>query len=483
MKKIFTLVLMAGVASLAHAEFVSPGTGTNYTFADLAAIDTSGVTRADDGGYVVAQNLTISAGDILTLSNNDVVRLANGVTVNVDGTGNFAVSDTALITRTDDEANPKGFRFYSDNASLTMKHVRIEYAGISFGAANGSLTAEECTFTLHNGKLSSSGAISFNAVCAGNVVKNCSFIENTLAAIGGGATNPVGLTIENCLFYHNTTSNRNRPQINITGGGDNDIIIRNNTIIGGQYTLSGGIGVSNMMGMAFTAKVLIEGNDVQDNRYGIGIIGPMNSVIKNNNLVNNHYETNPNNGGSCISIYDSSGKGSVWIEGNNLEGGLWGITVIGSPAVNAGKIEDPTADDYNPGNNTFKDNGNEYGTYDFYNNGTSTIYAQGNTWNVEEQDSIHIEEVVFHQADSAALGLVIFMPAREPSGVTTIDADAAGTLTYSGNALVSTDGAITIYDLAGREITVAGTEATLETLPAGLYIARNARTALKFLKQ
>ena len=37
---------------------------------------------------------------------------------------------------------------------------------------------------------------------------------------------------------------------------------------------------------------------------------------------------------------------------------LWGVTIIGSPEVNAGKVEDKNAADYNPGENVFKNNGN-----------------------------------------------------------------------------------------------------------------------------
>ena len=424
MKRFYLLFTAALAIFTAGATLVTDGSGKAYTFASLAQIDTSGVTLSD-GVYTVASDFTISAGDTLRLVGGEVVKMANGIQISIDGYADFTPADTALITRTDDSSNPKGFRMYSDNGSAKLSHVRFEYVGITFGCANGNIQADNCTFTLHNAKSSSTGAIAFNNSSNGNVIENCAFIENTMSAMGCGATNPVGIIIRNCYFYHNTTNNRNRPQLNMTCAGDYDMQILNNTIIGGQFNLSGGIGINNMMGLAYSGTLTIENNDVSDNRYGIATIGPMNAIIRNNHLIDNHYETNANNGGSCISIYDSSNKGNIYIEGNLLQGGLWGITIIGAPTVNVGKIEDPTAADYNPGNNVFVDNGNNDTLYDLYNNGTGTVYAQGNTWNVEEQDSVHIEQVVFHQVDDESLGLVIFMPANTGSAITDVQADEA----------------------------------------------------------
>jgi len=426
MKKIYGFIALAALAATTShaANYESDGTGQVYTFETLSQIEGTGVS-ASEGAYIVSEDFTISELDTLRLVSGDVIKMGNGVTVTIDGYADFTPADTALVTRDSESSNPKGFRIYADNGGATLRNVRFEYVGITFGCVNGSLIADNCTFTLHNGKSSSSGAISFNASCDGNVIENCNFIENTLNAIGCGATNPVGVIIRNNLFYHNTTANRNKPQLNMTCAGSYDMVITGNQVIGGQYTLSGGIGVSNMMGLAFSGTLTVEDNYVTENRYGIATIGPLNAIIRDNTLVDNCYETNPNNGGSCISIYDSSNKGNIYIEGNHLEGGLWGITIIGAPTVNVGKTIDPDADDYNPGKNVFVNNGNNGILYDLYNNGTGTVYAQGNTWNVVEQDSVHIEEVVFHQADDESLGLVIFMPADgDDTGIEGVAADA-----------------------------------------------------------
>ena len=415
MKHFYSFLLMVAFATVAMAdEFVTDGTGNVYTFNSLSQIAESGVTLQDDGSYLVSTNFTISEGDVLQLQNNDLIKMANGVMITIDGNADFTPADTAVVTRDEEGSNPKGFWMLGENGNANMKNVTFEYVGVVFGGLNSSLHADNCTFTLHNGKSSSSGALSFNASCDNNIVENCYFIENTLNAIGSGASNPVGIIIRNNIFWHNTTTNRNKPQINMTCAGSYDMYITGNQVIGGKFTLPGGIGVSNMMGMGHTGKLYIEDNYIADNRYGITTIGSVDAIIRNNKMVNNCYETNPNNGGSCISIYDSSSSSNIYIEGNWMEGGLWGITVpTGAPNINLGKVEDPTAEDYNPGNNTFVNNGNSGVLYDLFNNGTATIWAQGNTWNVAVQDEESIEEVIYHQADDPSKGLVIFMPAHQ----------------------------------------------------------------------
>ena len=415
MKKFYVFLALAAIATGAMAdEFVSDGTGNVYTFNALSQIEGTGVTLQDDGSYLVVADFTIAEGDVLKLENNDVIKMANGVRVTVDGDADFAPADTAVVTRDVEGSNPKGFWMLGENGNANLKNVTFEYVGVTFGGLNSSLHADNCTFTLYNGKMNSSGALGFNASCGGNIVENCYFIENTVNAIGNGATNPVGIIIRNCLFWHNVTANRNKPQINLTVGGEYDVLIADNQVIGGQFTLSGGIGLSNMMGLAHSGTNIIENNYIADNRYGITTIGSVDAIIKNNTMIDNCYETNPNNGGSCVSIYDSSSSANIYMEGNWMEGGLWGITVpTGAPNINLGKVEDPTAEDYNPGNNTFVNNGNGGVLYDLFNNGTATIWAQGNTWNVDEQTEEKIEEVIYHQVDDPSKGLVIFMPAHQ----------------------------------------------------------------------
>ena len=335
MKKIYALMLMAAMAAGAMAqEFVSDGTGNVYTFNSLSQIEGTGVTMQDDGSYLVAADFTISEGDVLQMDNNAVIKMANGIRITIDGNADFAPADTAVVTRDVEGSNPKGFWMLGENGNAELKNVTFEYVGVTFGGLNSSLHADNCTFILYNGKMNSSGALAFSII------------------------------IRNCLFWHNTTSNRNKPQINLTVGGAYDVLIEDNDVIGGQFTMSGGIGLSNMVGLGHTGTNIVKNNYIADNRY---------------------------------------------------------------------KVEDPEAEDYNPGNNTFLNNGFD-GTYcDLYNNGTATIYAQGNTWNVAVQDEESIEQVIYHQVDDPSKGLVIFMPAHQetPSAIEEISATQGNNLYYN----------------------------------------------------
>lgn len=425
MKKTVTFLCIAAMAASAYAdEFVSPGNGTTYTLEDLSKIASCGV-RQEAGAWVLDSAFTISEGDVLKLQNNEVVKFTDKLLVLVDGTLDCAPADTVTITRYGD-STPKGFRLYGDNSKAILKNARFEYVGLSMASANGNVVAENCTFYKYNASLSSAACLNFAKSNKGNVVERCSFLESVTGAIGNGANTPVGIKVSNCYFYANNSGNSNRPQINLTCYGTEDVEISNNTVIGGHYTKVGGIAVNNMLGQAFSNKVVIKNNVVKENRYGITVTGSLNVDIIDNDIVDNTYETNANNGGSGISLYDSAGKGKVYVKGNLIENNLWGITVIGNPDVNAGKVEDRNAADYNPGKNVFKNNGNNNVLYDLYNNGTKTVYAQGNTWNVAKQDSASIETVVFHQVDNPKLGLVIFMPAGdiEPTSVTEVKTSA-----------------------------------------------------------
>jgi hypothetical protein len=152
----------------------------------------------------------------------------------------------------------------------------------------------------------------------------------------------------------------------------------------------------------------------------------------NNTVLNNKYINNPNNGGSGLNITcNSTGEGIIakaYMQGNHIEGNVWGVTVIGNVEINAGYLEEAKEMEYNPGENVFINNGNgdPFVKYDFYNNTAATSYAQGNTWNVEVQDFEHIAEVVVDKADNAALGEVIYMPAGSQTAINTINVDNNG---------------------------------------------------------
>ena len=285
----------------------------------------------------------------------------------------------------------------------------ISFIGVSlryFGAE--ALTVENCSFT----------GITANEPCinlggSGLVtVTGCDFIQNSYPAINGAANLQTPVIFQNNYLNKNSADANNKPQINLTAGGDGVCKVLRNTVIGpAEVTMNGGICVSNMLSLGGTNNVEIIGNEISDNRYGIALYGQMDAVIKDNILMNNNYESDPMNGGSGVSLY-GIGVQNVYMSGNHIEGHYWGITNIKyytDPNLNLGNLTD--GDDYNPGGNVFINNGNNGVLYDLYNNSTADVMAQGNTWYVEVQDENSIEQVIFHKNDNASLGLVTFMPA------------------------------------------------------------------------
>lgn len=425
MKKNLLITLsIAMLPAIAFAKpFTSLGNGTNYTLEALSKIDTVGVTLESPGVYVMTENVNIAKGDKFTMESGVTLKMGDGVQFYAEGNVDLNCTKATLVTRNAAIDEPLGFYIATEEPTDTIKvnNITFDYAGFRTWFI-GAMNITNCKFQNNNGLNSSSAALYMGPSGGSYLIQNCEFTNNVVPGLGVGGNVQVALTIEDCVFNDNNTQNNNKPQINITSGGDNDIIIKNCTLKGGKRTMVGAIAVSNMMALSGTNNVLIEGCDIRDHRYGITTThGPMNVVIKNNTLVDNKYETNAMNGGSGISLYDPYGYETVWIEGNHIENSLWGITIIGGGDINAGKIDDPNASDYNPGKNVFINNGNGGALYDLYNNGTSTVYAQGNTWNVDEQTAEKIETVITHKADNASLGEVIYM--SEKSGVEGIISD------------------------------------------------------------
>ena len=387
-------------------DFVTDGVGTTYTFADLAAIEYSGVEDSN-GEYVVTADITVSETDVLALGDAKRVVFNDAVTVSVDGMVDFVATEEVAFTAAEG-ATPKPFYFTGDVESAgTFKNIAFNAVSIRYYGTQ-DLTVENCSFT---GITASEPCINLGG--DGLVtVSNCKFIENAYPAVSGAANLQTPIIVQDCYIYKNCQTAYNKPQINLTPGGDGVCKVLRNTIIGpAEVTMNGGICVSNMLGLAGTNNVEISGNEVSDNRYGIALYGQMNAVLNDNVLMNNNYESNAMNGGSGVSIY-GMGVQNVYMSGNHIEGHFWGITNIkytADPFLNLGNLTE--GDNYNPGGNVFVNNGNGGVLYDLYNNSTADVMAQGNIWNVEVQDEESIEGVIYHKVDQSNLGLVTFMPA------------------------------------------------------------------------
>lgn len=393
--------------------FTTDGEGRTYSFADLVALPGSGVTGGE-GAYTVLISLTIDEADVLTIADGDVVSLADGVELRVEGMVDLCPATKARIQPVDAESTPKPLYFTGKVkgggkiCNMEIDNCPIRYYGTA------DLTIEKCLFT---GVRSSYSSINLGGSGL-TTVEECEFRENGMPSISGGANIASALIFRDNYLYKNSNNTRNRPQINVTVPGDGQLEITGNTVIGpGEVTMNGGIAVANMLGLGGANKVLIENNKVSDCRYGITTNGPMDVRIIGNELIDNKWDSNPMNGGSGVSIYNSAGGQKVYMQGNTIKGHLWGITVIGHPSsgkgpeVNMGNTA--SGEEHNPGGNVLSDNGNGGVLYDLYNNSPMTVYAQGNTWGVATQDAASIETVIFHKNDNPSLGEVIYLPAAE----------------------------------------------------------------------
>lgn len=465
-KNYLALAAISAIALTALADnFTTSGEGKNYNLSSLSALEGSPVSLLRDGVYAVSDSLTLSAGDSFVLDEDvDTILVGHAAVVDFKGHASLEANGRrVVITRLNEEAEPLSFTFNDGAQGVALRNLDFEYLGVRVGAPQ-ELTVDSCSFRYHNG-LGGRATVAYIASGASAKITNSTFAYNQTSAIGGAANYQNNTLMDGCTVYHNQLKNANQPQINLTLA--DSIIIRNCKITGdSSMTRSGGIGISNLMGFSETGYSLIENCIIDSCRYGITPTGPQTMTIRNNQIVHNRFETNANSGGSGISVYDPYVKSKIRITGNLIEDNLWGITVIGGGDVNIGKVSvdgvalSESDEEYNPGGNTFKDNGNGGVLYDLYNNGTQTVYAQGNTWNVAVQDSASIESVVWHQADFANLGQVIYMPCAATLGI--------------GSVKANTPSADAVYTLEGRYM-----GATLDGVAPGLYVVRQNGTTGK----
>ncbi len=439
---------MLAVAVMAQAK--------TYTLADLAELvpvleDGTGVAVVD-GAYIVNLPTSLPEGVegigyddnniVLTKSyftiNGDLVvnegeTLLFGGSTSIEVNGNLTAQGATFGAAEGSEETAKGFRMYMEGASATLTGCTFNYVGLTYGngTEEGCLTANDCVFNNHNGK-SANAVINFTSLSKGNLIENCLFDNPSLSAVGSGANVVCGITIKGNTINKPMTSTRLYPGLNMTATGPYDIVIEGNDVHGpAENTRAGGIALSCLLGNPPTGTLTVRNNFVENCSYGITLTGPGYVRIEDNTVLNNKYIANPNLGGSGLNITcNSTGEGLIakaYMRGNHIEGNVWGVTVIGNVDINAGKVEDPTAEDYNPGGNVFIDNGNgdPFVQYDWYNNTANDSWAQGNTWSVEVQDAEHIAEVIVDKADDASLGEVHYMPAGANVAIDEVKSDEA----------------------------------------------------------
>ena len=410
----WTLVVLCVLIKTGIARaFTTANDGTIYNFEKLASIEGAGVSKIMEDNticYLIENSDTIAANDVFKIDQGVMIKFAVKAELVILGEADLQTTAEypTLLTATSDNT-AKGISLCNEYGT-TMSWINFEHVGFTT-MSKGSIYADHCQFINHNGN--AAAALFFTSAGTMATISDCVFERCFNAAIGSAANASQPMTITNCVFINNSTSNTNKPQINITAA---EILIDNCKVIGDSSNISannmvGGIGISNFVG--YESNIKISNCQIMHNRYGIGTVGPTNIVVENNYIYHNNHESNPMNGGSGISFYDPYGQTMALVAQNHIEGNMWGITIIGCKDVNVGKPADSNV--LSPGMNVFRNNGFNNQPYDLYNNSQNTIYAQNNTWSVEQQIEELIETVVYHQHDDSSLGEVIFMPAFDKS--------------------------------------------------------------------
>lgn len=399
MKKITFLILTLLVSATGFAQLTTPGTGETYDLSELSALDSS-ILSYDGTKYILSEDLTISANDILEITTPDTLFVDAGKRITVEGDflTNSGDENDKFVIRATDTLNPfDGIRFEEFSVG-SISNTEITYSG-GLKVMTESFAIENSYLAYNVSGVATGATISLSR--GAPTIENNTFYKNDLPAVGSGGNQSVAAQISDNWIEKNGQSNGNRPQLNMGPTGQDTLKITNNTIIGDRdMTEVGGIGISNF----FSADVIsvIEGNTIQDNRYGVTVAGPtLYTSIKANIIEDNDSQNNPALGGSGISVNSGSDSQTIIVSENEIRGHLWGITVIDEGSVNLGTVN-------NYGHNVFSENGNGGVTYALYNNTPNDMDALGNCW-IEADETAgatEIEEVIFHQIDDSTLGLV-----------------------------------------------------------------------------
>ena len=401
MKRIVLSTLLLAFSSLLNAQWVSPGNGTTYTLPDLVNVSNGAVTNT---GTVFSFNsdITISQNDVLKID-NQVTRIdAVGVLITINGS--VVCTNTTRVGIYGSMTQQFSMRF--ENATDCELKTLYFSDGCGIKVIESDVDFIDCKFVYFTRDYSNAVIDFMNC---NPLIEDCYFLRNEGAAISSPANGQGSPRILNNRLEENVTSDINSPQINLGPGAEDTIYIVGNEIDDDYATHRvGGISIADLMGTGST-KVLLKDNRVINGRYGYNQQGlTISSVIERNQFIDNHFEDNPMNGGSGISIYGMNENNKAVLRGNIITGNLWGIT-----AINAFDIDLGTEDDW--GNNQIHDNGNGGVVYDLYNNSACDIMAVGNNWGTSNVRLI--EDHIVHQNDDPNLGLVTFVPFIDVDGV------------------------------------------------------------------
>ncbi|MBS1568023.1 MAG: T9SS type A sorting domain-containing protein [Bacteroidetes bacterium] len=442
------LPLTAGLlfAHAANAQYTTPGSGQAYTLSDLVAVSGGVITANSATSYQQTADFTLAANDTLVIDSNLDWAVDPSASISIFGTFSATPPYQATITASDSTQFHGGIRF-EDGSSIHLDHMIISYGG-GIKSLTNDLVLSYCFISNQVTNATTGAALELSD---GKVyLDHVTFSANESAAISSAANGEAAPQITHCNFYQNGYANTNRPQINLGPSGADTTVIRNCTVLGDPAnTMVGGIAFSSLVGGP--GHVIIDSNIVNINRYGIALIGNnITGLITNNTVADNNTQNNPAQGGSGINLYGGSTNVSV-VSGNKISGNLWGITLQSAVTTNLG---DTAAANYNPGGNSFANNGNGGVTYALYNNTPNPVPAMNNCWDFMNPptDSTLVAAVVFDVADDGTLGEVFFMPFSNCGIVTAIGetpaSEAVAVFPNPSNGQVTVHSTVSIDNLS-----------------------------------
>lgn len=471
MKAKFLSLILLPLSSLILAQYATPNTGVHWTLNDIATNSPETITVSGNE-YTLHENLLVEVNDSLSLDENLTLKIAPGVEVEVKGYFK-SDADEITITAVDTENPYEGFWFY-DTSEIFFRNTLVEYGG-GLKVVTPKFEMYDCEVSNNVTGSSTGSAISFSN--GSPVVMNSTFKFNENPALSSGANTSVAAQIEGNYFEGNNTTNNNRPQINMGPSGEEDSIrIINNTVIGNRdLTMVGGIAAASLVGIV--NKIVIKGNTVRDNRYGITSLGTSSGYITDNIIEDNNTEGAPLNGGSGINLFSTN---MIYVTNNQIRRNLWGITLQGTAQINLGSDNE---EDFNPGGNVFSENENGGQTYALFNNTNppNDVKALHNCW-IEGQESTaeDVEVVISHVVDDPSLGEVFFDPFDCGVVLAVNDLNKNDFTIYPNPAKNSffiesnKKGNVTIYDLNGKKILskkdLKGKNQIQFNLPKGIYL-------------
>jgi len=392
---LISLVMIAGVPAL--ADYITPGTGIDWTMDDLVA-NSGGVVTGGAGAYDVHQTVIIAGNDRLSISAGQrLTFIDTGGTIGLTVRGALAALGTELEPIVFDAATPapgawRGL-LYSDTQAGSEFHLagcEIAHANIAIDIVGADVLVENCD--LHD---TLDKVIDFSD--ADGVVRDCRLHDNRRRTIV--MTLSSSPSIEGCWMENNNIDNSSPyPYINIGLQGVNSPTIRGCTILGSGHQMSGGIAIWN------ASNGLIEGNHIEGCGYGILCYQTAaNPLIRDNTLIANNIHPDTLNWGFGIAC---NGSNAPVLVGNTIREHWYGVCAINGGQPNLGNLENASPDD--DGGNQITENGLSGQIYGFYNNTPLPQMAQGNWWGGPTQPEV--EDAIWHQPDDPLLGLVDYTP-------------------------------------------------------------------------